>query len=37
MRFVDRKGRIVWKAPSSMLSRLADAQRDAEDELDDWS
>jgi hypothetical protein len=36
MRFVDRKGRISWKATPSMLSRLADAERDAKDELGDW-
>jgi hypothetical protein len=36
MRFVDRKGRIAWKATPSMLTRLADAERDAKDELGDW-
>ena len=36
MRFVDRKGRIAWKASPSMLSTLAEAGREAEDELDEW-
>jgi hypothetical protein len=36
MRYLDRKGRIYWKATESMASRLADAERDAKDELDQW-
>jgi transposase-like protein len=36
MRYLDRQGQIAWKATASMVSRLADAERDAEDELDEW-
>jgi hypothetical protein len=36
MRYLDRNGRIAWKATASMVSRLADAERDAKDELDEW-
>jgi hypothetical protein len=36
MRYPDRNGRIAWKATASMISRLADAERDAKDELDEW-
>jgi hypothetical protein len=36
MRYLNRDGRIAWKATASMLSRLADAERDAKDELDEW-
>jgi hypothetical protein len=36
MRYLDRNGRIAWKATPNMLERLADAERDAEDELDEW-
>jgi len=35
MRCLDRNGRIVWRASPSCLERLADAEREAEDELDD--
>jgi hypothetical protein len=37
MRYLDRNGRIAWKATASMIGRLADAERDAKDELDQWS
>jgi hypothetical protein len=36
MRYLDRHGRIAWKATASMISRLADAERDAKDEVDEW-
>jgi hypothetical protein len=36
MRYLDRDGRIAWKATASMIGRLADAERDAEDETDEW-
>jgi hypothetical protein len=36
MRYLDRNGRIAWKATASMIGRLADAERDAQDELDQW-
>jgi hypothetical protein len=36
IRYLDRNGRIAWKATPKMLDRLADAERDARDELDEW-
>jgi hypothetical protein len=36
MRYLDRNGRIAWKASARMLNRLADAECDAKDELDEW-
>jgi hypothetical protein len=36
MRYLDRKGRIAWKATASIIGRLADAERDAQDELAEW-
>jgi hypothetical protein len=36
MRYLNRDGRIAWKATPKMLARLADAERDAKDELDEW-
>jgi hypothetical protein len=35
MRYLDPKGKIAWKASPSFLDRIADAERDAQDELDD--
>jgi hypothetical protein len=35
-RYLDRNGRIAWKATQRMIDRLADAERDAKDELDQW-
>ena len=35
MRYLDNKGQIAWKA-SPWLSRLADAEREVEDDLADW-
>jgi len=35
MRCLNRHGRIVWKASPRFLSMLADAERDALDDLDD--
>jgi hypothetical protein len=35
MRYLNRKGRIAWKATPRMLTRLADAEREAEDDLKD--
>ncbi len=34
MRYLDRKGRVAWKATSRMLTRLADAEREVKD---DWA
>ena len=36
MRYVDTKGEIAWKATAGMLSRLADAEQEATDDMDDW-
>jgi hypothetical protein len=36
MRYLDRKGRIAWKATPQMLERLDDAECEAKDELDEW-
>jgi hypothetical protein len=33
MRYLDRNGRIAWKATQRMIDRLADAERDAKDEF----
>jgi hypothetical protein len=35
MRYLDAEGKIAWKASPAMLRRLADFQRDAEDDLED--
>jgi hypothetical protein len=35
-RYLDRKGRVAWKATSRMLTRLADAEREVEDDWADW-
>jgi hypothetical protein len=36
MRYLNVKGQIAWKASPRMLSKLADLQREAEDDLADW-
>ena len=36
MRCLNREGKIAWKASPRFLSMLADAERDARDDLDDW-
>ena len=36
MRYLDTKGEIVWKATPGMRSRLADAEQEAIDDMDDW-
>jgi hypothetical protein len=36
MRYVNKKGEIAWKATPGMLSRLADAEQEAIDDMDDW-
>jgi len=35
MRYSNPKGKIAWKATPSFLDRIADAERDAQDDLDD--
>jgi hypothetical protein len=36
MRFLNRAGRVAWKDTPRMRTRLADAEREAEDDLADW-
>jgi hypothetical protein len=36
IRCLNREGKIAWKASPRFLSMLADAERDARDDLDDW-
>jgi len=36
MRYVDVKGKIAWKPSPSMLTHLADAEREAEADLADF-
>ncbi len=36
MRYLNAKGQLSWKATLWMLSRLADAEREVEDDLADW-
>ena len=36
MRYLNTKGAIAWKATPGMLSRLADAEREVEDDWADW-
>ena len=36
MRFLNVEGRVGWKATPRMLTRLADAEREAMDDLADW-
>jgi hypothetical protein len=36
MRYLNSEGEIVWKATPGMLTRLADAEREARDDLADW-
>jgi hypothetical protein len=37
MRYLDVEGKIAWKATPRFLTKLADAERDAQDELEDVS
>ena len=36
MRYLNTKGQIAWKASPWMLSRLADAEREVEDDMADF-
>jgi hypothetical protein len=36
MRFTNSDGKIAWKATPGMLSRLADAEQEAIDDMEDW-
>ena len=35
MRYLDNQGKIAWKASPRFLTMLADAEREAQDDLDD--
>ena len=35
MRYLDAAGQIAWKASPSMLQKLADAEREVEDDMED--
>ena len=35
MRYLNANGRLAWKASPRFLDTIADAERDAQDELDD--
>ena len=36
MRYLDGNGKIAWKASPRFLTKLADAERDAQDDLEDF-
>jgi hypothetical protein len=36
MRYLDVEGKIAWKASPRFLTKLADAERDAQDELEEF-
>jgi hypothetical protein len=36
MRYLSRSGEIMWKPTPRMLQRLADAEREARAEMEDW-
>jgi hypothetical protein len=36
MRYLDVEGKIAWKGSPRFLTKLADAKRDAQDELEDF-
>jgi hypothetical protein len=36
MRYLNAKGRIAWKPSPAMLMDLADAERDAQEDLEDF-
>jgi hypothetical protein len=36
MRCLDKQGKVAWKASPRFLTMLADAERDAQDELEDF-
>ena len=36
MRYLNEQGKIAWKASPRFLTALADAERDARDDLADW-
>jgi hypothetical protein len=36
MRYLNTEGEIAWKATPGMLTRLADAEREVIDDMEDW-
>jgi hypothetical protein len=36
MRFLNSDGEITWKATPQMMTRLADAEQEAIDDMEDW-
>ena len=36
MRYLNAKGQIAWKASPAMLQKLADAEREVEDDMEDF-
>jgi hypothetical protein len=36
LRYLNGRGQLAWKASPFMLSRLADAEREVEDDMADW-
>jgi hypothetical protein len=36
MRYLNSEGRIAWKATPEMLTRLADAEHEVLDDMEDW-
>jgi hypothetical protein len=36
MRYLNSRGQVAWKATPRMLTRLADAEQEARDDLADW-
>jgi hypothetical protein len=36
MRYLDKQGKIAWKASLRFLTMLADAEREAQDDLEDF-
>jgi hypothetical protein len=36
MRYLNSKGEIAWKATPRMLTKLADAEQEAIDDMEDW-
>jgi hypothetical protein len=37
MRYLNASGKIAWKSSPRFLTMLGDAERDAQDELEDFS
>ena len=37
MRYLDKQGKVAWKASPRFLTKLADAEREAQDELEEFA